>query len=314
MTTQSFTPHPVITQEPALWCRRGTPPRMESMHRHNDIELNVVLSGQLRYLISGRQLVVPAGHIAMFWAAQPHGLVGSCPGDVCWVHVPLSTALSWNLPHQEFAELARMEPLVIEAGALGRRLEQMVSTWLEEYRDPEQAEIALLETQAMIRRVVRSGAATAGHAGQGAAEQEHADRGPTGHSSRHGLAGAADEPAPSEPAPSEPAPSPRARHVMEMAEFVVASFREELTVGEIAAAVHLTPSHAMTVFRRAVGVTLGDYVTMCRVAEAQRLLLTTSMTSAQIAASSGFGSLSSYYAHVTAACGMPPREYRRLAA
>src|SRR5699024_7235985 len=46
--------------------------------------------------------------------------------------------------------------------------------------------------------------------------------------------------------------------------------RSPIAVADIAASVHLTPSHAMTVFRRTAGVTLSDYVTMCRVAEAQR--------------------------------------------
>ena len=50
---------------------------------------------------------------------------------------------------------------------------------------------------------------------------------------------------------------------------------------------------------------------MCRVAEAQRLLLTTSLRVTEIAESAGFGSLSSFYEHVSAASGMSPREYRR---
>ena len=73
----------------------------------------------------------------------------------------------------------------------------------------------------------------------------------------------------------------------------------------------LTPSHAMTVFRRTVGVTFGQYVTMCHVAEAQRLLLTTSLRVTEIAEEAGSGSLSSSYEHVSSACGMTPREYRR---
>ncbi|MEY8654951.1 helix-turn-helix transcriptional regulator [Brachybacterium paraconglomeratum] len=84
-----------------------------------------------------------------------------------------------------------------------------------------------------------------------------------------------------------------------------------MRIADVAAAVHLTPSHAMTVFRRTVGVILGQYVTMCRVAEAQRLLLTTSLRVTEIAEAAGFGSLSSFYEHVSEACGMTPREYRR---
>jgi len=96
-----------------------------------------------------------------------------------------------------------------------------------------------------------------------------------------------------------------------MAQFVRENHRADLRIADIADAVHLTPSHAMTVFRRTAGVTLGQYVTMCRVAEAQRLLLTTSLRVTEIADVAGFGSLSSFYEHVTAACGMTPRDYRR---
>lgn len=287
----------VVTEEPGLWCRRGDPPAMESMHRHNDIEINVVLRGELHYLFAGRHLVVREGQIAVFWAAQPHGLIDSRPGDVCWVHVPMATVMSWRLPEAEITALARMEPLVIEAGVIGQRLESMVSLWLEEYQAPETAGITLLEIQAAVRRIVR------------AAQSEGAggDHGPGSGAALDGADGSAQDPRPL----SRTVPPDRGRHVMAMAQFVVEGFRQEITVADIADAAHLTPSHAMTIFRRTVGVTLGEYLTMCRVAEAQRLLLTTSMTSADIAGASGFGSLSSYYAHLTVACGMTPSRYRR---
>lgn len=144
--------------------------------------------------------------------------------------------------------------------------------------DDDSAEIALLEIQAAVRRILRASSL------------------------------ANPEP-PSDGAGSVPAA--RLRQVSTMAQYVRDHHRSPVTVAEIAASVHLTPSHAMTVFRRTVGVTLGDYVTMCRVAEAQRLLLTTSMKVTEIAEAAGFGSLSSFYEHVSAACGMTPREYRR---
>ena len=44
---------------------------------------------------------------------------------------------------------------------------------------------------------------------------------------------------------------------MAIAQFVVDHFREEITVAQIAGSAHLTESHAMTIFRRTVGMTLG---------------------------------------------------------
>lgn len=276
---------------PGLWIRRGAPPPMISMHRHDDVEINLVLDGQLHYLFGGQPLTIREGEIAVFWAAQPHGLVGSRAGDMCWVHVPFSMFLSWGLPESQTAPLLSAQPLITHAPELARRIAHMAERWGEEVGgsepgggtpdgagDEDSAAIAQLEIQAAMRRILRA-------------------------SSR------ANPEAPTDGGGSVPAA--RLRQVSAMAQYVRDHHRSPIAVADIAASVHLTPSHAMTVFRRTAGVTLGDYVTMCRVAEAQRLLLTTSMKVTEIAEAAGFGSLSSFYEHVSAACGMTPREYRR---
>ena len=304
----------VEEQPPGLWIRRGAPPAMISMHRHDDVEINVVLDGQLHYLFGGQPLTIREGEIAVFWAAQPHGLVDSRTGDMCWVHVPFHLFLSWGLPEAQTAPLLSAQPMITHAPDLGERIALMAERWGEEVRgtdpddgeadaaaradgvsgtdgvsaadgagattwaDDDSAEIALLEIQATVRRILRaSGRADPGVFGEGAGS----------------------------------VPAARLRQVSTMAQHVRENHRSPLTIADIAACVHLAPSHAMTVFRRTVGVTLGEYVTMCRVAEAQRLLLTTAMTVTEVADAAGFGSLSSFYEHVTAACGMTPREYRR---
>lgn len=280
-----------VEEMPAgLWIRRGSPPPMVSMHRHDDVEINVVLDGQLHYLFGGQPLTIREGEIAVFWAAQPHGLVDSRTGDMCWVHVPFSMFLSWGLPESQTAPLLSAQPLITHAPELALRIAHTAERWGEEVggsepgggtdndADDDSAEIALLEIQAAVRRILRASSL------------------------------ANPEP-PADGAGSVPAA--RLRQVSAMAQHVRDNHRSPLAIAGIAASVHLTPSHAMTVFRRTAGVTLGDYVTMCRVAEAQRLLLTTSLKVTEIAEAAGFGSLSSFYEHVSAACGMTPREYRR---
>ena len=289
---------------PGLWVRRGAPPSMLSMHRHDDVEINLVLDGRLHYLFGGQSLTIREGEIAVFWAAQPHGLVDSRDGDMCWLHVPFAQFLSWGLPESQTAPLLGAQPLITRAPELADRIAHMAEQWgreiegsqvgdstgegtadgdgaadgLDDAADADGLEIALLEIQAAVRRVLRA-------------------------SSRATPAIPADGPG--------SVPAERLRQVSAMAQFVRDHHRSELRIADVAAAVHLAPSHAMTVFRRTVGVTLGQYVTMCRVAEAQRLLLTTSLRVTEIADAAGFGSLSSFYEHVSAACGMTPREYRR---
>ncbi|MGY5765054.1 helix-turn-helix domain-containing protein [Brachybacterium sp. DNPG3] len=309
----------IATEGPGLWARRGAPPHMETMHRHDDVEINAVLHGELRYLFAGRPLVVREGEIAVFWAAQPHGLVDSQPGDACWVHVPFATVLGWGLPEADTAPLLRASPLVVHAPELAARTALLAEDWSREIT-AEGERIALLEIQATLRRILRAGprppgptsgtgpGATVG-AGPGPGATVGAGPGPTPGAGSGPTAGAGPGPNPTSGAGTTT--DGRLQQVGAMARFVMDRHRDPIAVADIAAAVHLTPSHAMTVFRRTVGVTLGQYVTMCRVADAQRLLLTTSLTTAEIAATSGFGSLSSFYQHMTAACGMSPREYRR---
>jgi AraC-like DNA-binding protein len=97
-----------------------------------------------------------------------------------------------------------------------------------------------------------------------------------------------------------------------MAQFMTTHFRQNISMSDIASSAHLSPNYAMTLFRDMVGTTLGNYLTRCRVAEAQRLLITTSMTTLAIAHAAGFGSQSSFYDHFTRLCGSSPGTYRRL--
>ena len=97
----------------------------------------------------------------------------------------------------------------------------------------------------------------------------------------------------------------------EMASHVSMHFREPLAVADVAAAVHLHPSTAAAVFRREMGVTIGEYLAQCRVAEAQRLLISTDANTGEIALRAGFGSTSRFYERFVRDTGHPPAAYRR---
>ena len=96
-----------------------------------------------------------------------------------------------------------------------------------------------------------------------------------------------------------------------MASHVATHFREPLAVADVAGAVHLHPSTAAAVFRREMGVTIGEYLAQCRVAEAQRLLISTDATTSEIALRAGFGSTSRFYERFVRDTGIAPAAYRR---
>lgn len=271
----------IETMAPAIWVHRGAAPLMARPHRHDDLELNYVVRGRLDYLFGGTRLSVAEGQIAVFWAATPHRLIDDPalePGDNCWVHIPLSTVLSWALPDRDLSELLMNRPIILPADAAGRDVESMFESWRNDLTGGETETIALLEVHALVRRLLNY------HVRYECASDDQ----------RRTTVASGDN----------------MRWATAMAQFTVSHFREAITPFDIAQATHLNPNYAMTLFRETVGTTLGSYLTRCRVAESQRLLITTSMTTAEVAHAAGFGSQSSFYAHFTRTCGSSPGAYR----
>ncbi|GAA4432111.1 helix-turn-helix domain-containing protein [Georgenia halophila] len=275
----------------ALWVRRGDPPTMERPHRHDDLEINVVLRGRLDYLFGGSRVSVHAGQIAMFWAATPHRLIEPRSGDVCWVHIPLSTVLSWSLPDHDVCTLLRMAPVIVPVDAVPGDAEALFESWRHELTG-DHTEIALLEAQAFVRRALKHHreSATAGPGEAAAVEAPRREPEAEGHDVERATG---------------------VRHVAVMAQYMAAHFRDPIAPFDVARAAHLAPTYAMGLFRQTVGITLGGYLTRCRVAEAQRLLITTSRTTGEVAHEAGFASQSSFYEHFRRTCGCSPGAYRK---
>ena len=265
-----------------LACRRGPTRGMTAAHRHDDLEFNHA-DVDLEYVIDGRPHIISAGTIAVFWASRPHQLVGaSAPGVETWLTVPLQQALAWRLPA---AFLGRM--LAGEVVGLPARsaidLDGFVQRWAAELDDEGLARrIAETEIEAFALRV-------ASNAG---------DVGVRGESS-------------SRRAPTAPrVAAPRVAAVA-MAAYVSDHSAADISVADVADHVHLNAQYAMSVFRSALGVTVGEYLAQCRVARAQQLLLTTDLPIPDIGFAAGFRSQSQFYDRFARWCGQSPGAYRR---
>ncbi len=272
----------VELDEPALWVRHGAPPVMKRPHRHDDLELNLVHAGRLEYLFGGSSLRVEAGEVALFWGGTPHQLVdpGATPTDVSWVHIPLPQVLSWALPTEHVAVLLRARPVVVPATALVRDVAALFAAWHHDVLDGGHDAVVMLEAHAFVRRVLTD------------VTPDGPEHGPT-------------------TAPAPVSQTGAAGRATAMAQFVAEHYRSPITAADVARAVHLSPSHAMTLFKRVVGTTVGTYIARCRVAEAQRLLITSDRTTAEIAHASGFTAQSSFYYTFRQVCGIAPGDYRR---
>ncbi|WP_106207762.1 helix-turn-helix domain-containing protein [Kineococcus rhizosphaerae] len=258
--------------DPALWVHRGAAPPMREFHRHDDLEINVAVLGSLEYLLGGERVTVPEGHTAMFWAAAPHRLIPAEPSD--------DSDICWiHLPlaavlrwslPEEFSARIMSHETVVVPTAT-------VGAHVEAQFATWQRDLATgRHTETVLLEANAMVLRILAHEG-------------------------------SSPAPRQ---RPDLRPVAQMARFTAENFRRAISTVDIARAANLNPNYATTLFRQATGATLGEQLLRHRIAEAQRLLLTTTMTTAAVAHAAGFGSGSSLYAHFSKACGCSPGAYR----
>lgn len=259
-----------------LACWQGATRGMTAAHRHDDLEFNHA-DVDLEYVIDGRTHIIPAGTVAVFWAARPHQLVGGAVSGVeTWLTVPLRQAIAWRLPTAFMGRMLRGEVVAVPAhAAIG--LDERAARWSEELTHNDvQRRVAELEIEAFALRVA-----------------QELDRAQTLGDSAPQNRGA-----------------PRAAAAA-MAAFISEHSAEDISVGTIAAHVHLNPQYAMSIFRAALGITIGDYLAQCRVAAAQQLLLTTDHAVPEVGFAAGFRSQSQFYDRFARWCGETPAAYRR---
>ncbi len=88
---------------------------------------------------------------------------------------------------------------------------------------------------------------------------------------------------------------------------------EPLSLEDMADIALLSPYHFCRVFHRIIGIPPGEFLAALRLADAQRLLLTTSLSVTDVCFELGYASLGSFTTRFTQLVGLPPRHLRNLA-
>jgi len=110
----------------------------------------------------------------------------------------------------------------------------------------------------------------------------------------------------------KPAPS-QVTHTARMTQFIARHFQEAIGIPEIAAAAGLHPKYAMGIFKKTYGLSLHHYLLNYRLAHAKNLLISTNDSVLDIAHSSGFSSISSFYEFFKRKTYTTPRAFRNAA-
>jgi AraC-like DNA-binding protein len=263
-------------------CELWEPQPMNRADRHNEIELNLLDSGSLTYLLGARRVTLRARSLSAFWAATPHQILGSEELTFYYVvTVPLAWVLGWGLPGVLVERLLSGAVVEDDDDSAGDLDMARFAQWREDLSSERGLEEAvLLELKA---RLLRLGATT-----------------------RHG---ARDEAAP-RGVLAEGGEAPTS--VERMATFIARHYVDPIGLEDVAREVGLHPDYASVLFRKGFGVTPTRFILQHRVSHAQRMLVTSDAKVLEVALEAGFGSLSRFNAAFRQLCGCSPREYRAI--
>ena len=241
---------------------------MPGPHMHSQIELNFVLGGSMTYWFDGRVLTLSAGRLALFWGMIPHQVL-ECDEGTSFVVLYVPMAAFLELPTLSALRTAIFRGAVIEALDIKPYDSGLFLRWREDLLegDSQLEQIVKDELTARVRRLDRAG------------WQDLREVSPVAPRTRH-LGHHHD----------------RAVRVETMARFIGEHALEDISTEDVARAADLHPNYAMTLYKRAVGLTIKQSITRHRLDTAQSMLIASDLAVASIAFDCGFGSLSSFYA------------------
>jgi AraC-like DNA-binding protein len=255
---------------------------MRRPDHHNEVELNLLESGWVTYLLGGRKVRLEAGRLSVFWAAIPHQILEYGTKTEYFVAtIPFAWFLQFRLSENFVQALLRGE--VHSEPTLERRRadHDLFAQWVADLQGTrkEKSAVVMLEVEARLLRLAAALPVVPANAGK----------------ARHRHVALQDG---------------GLNKVEQMACLIAQRYTEPLTVEQIGKKVGLHPNYAMSLFKKTFGTTLIDYLTHHRISHAQRLLATTEKKIVEVAFSSGFNSISRFNEAFRRACGCAPREYR----
>lgn len=93
-------------------------------------------------------------------------------------------------------------------------------------------------------------------------------------------------------------------------DFIKSHYAGKLTLEQIAASVHLSPSHISGLFRKETGQTVSAYISYVRIEKSKQLLKTTQLSISEIASLCGFEEQSYFSRVFRKQTGVSPKAYR----
>lgn len=256
-----------------LTCEMWTPCLMPKSDRHNEIEINYFPFGEMTYLFHDCKITIPSKTLSLFWGLVPHQIV-CYEGDQPYYvcTIPFTQFLDWKLPALFVDKILKGRVLMEDSEVFSEHDEFLLKNWIEDIRYPKSTELILLEMQARLMRMANN------------LYQERENVFIEDHETSL---------------------------VENMAIYIARNYSNSLKMSDIGKAVGLHPDYANSIFKKAFGATLSEYVLEERIAHAQRKLLASNMSITEVAFDCGFNSTSRFNAAFLKMNGCTPREFKK---
>lgn len=259
---------------------------MPEAHWHDHVELNVIIKGNMTYLINGKQVNLHEGYIYCFWAAAPHQVIAAIDDTklVC-VYLPFADFLSLVVPNGFRDDLLAGHVLTSPSADVTDPL--TVARWAHEWDTVEEQAANLLrdEVRLRVRRLALNSCR--------ADKMKHAKEAEHKRNSAH------------------IADKRTIARVQAMTSFINKEFMEPIDVSDVAKVSGLHASNATATFRKVLGQSIAQYLRQRRLNHALKLLADTDMAIIEVAYESGHGSLTRFYDAFQRQVHCTPKDYRR---
>jgi len=257
-----------------LTSEKWEPALMSRFDRHNEIEINYIPGGSLTYMMKDRKVIIPSNRIALFWGLVPHRIIDFEKTEFYYVcTIPLSIFLNWKLPEGMTDRLLKGE-ILIDDGSYESNDRYMFETWYHDINNNINMNAAMLEINARLLRFCDSyRPAEESYPVQVHSEQKH--------------------------------------HIEKISMFIAKNYTKGIRTREVSDFLGLHPDYANSIFKKAFKCSIGDYIKLEKIEEAQRRLIMTDSSITDIAYACGFNSISSFNCAFKDVNGCTPREFRK---
>lgn len=260
-----------------IW--KGKFNRMPKPHNHNDIEINFLLNGWVKYIHGGQLYEIQANEFTVFWGGIPHNVIDLEDNlEAFWITLPLEWLIKWNIPGlltekilsgQMIRQISKAQETIFNS--------MQLEMWLKEYGmdQPDYNKNILLELECKFRRICQSFEKTKNISASGIQKF---------HKPLNLLLSA-----------------------------INTNYLTLKNADELGKLMNLNTKYLMQMFKKHTNMNLWDYILHLRISHAQRLLITSNDKIIDICFASGFQSNSSfYYIFEKFNHGTSPAKYRKL--